>query len=83
MPKPSRLDVRIMGRKVAERFAAIAPETVESIACEQNWSDETLVLLLCGFVNERLPATGRAALVAHLRKCADEENAEAAALWPA
>jgi len=55
-------------------------ETVESIACKQNWSDETLVLLLCGFVDDR---DLYGALVAHLRKCADQENAEAAALWPA
>jgi hypothetical protein len=80
MPKPSKLDVRLVGRKVAERFAAIAPETVESIACEQNWSDETLVLLLRGFVDDH---DLYGALVAYLRKCADQENAEAAALWPA
>jgi len=55
-------------------------ETVEGIACEQNWSDETLVLLLRGFVDDH-DLSG--ALVAHLRKCADQENAEAAALWPA
>ena len=77
MPKPSKLDVRLVGRKVAERFAAIAPDTFESIVNEQGWDDETLILLVCGFV-DRHDLSG--ALVAHLRTCADQENAETAAL---
>jgi len=80
MAKPSERDVRLMGRKVAERFAAIAPDTFESIVDEQGWDDETLILLVCGFV-DRHDLSG--ALVAHLRTCADQENAETAALWPA
>ena len=73
MAKPSERDVRLMGRKVAERFAAIAPDTFESIVDEQGWDDETLILLVCGFV-DRHDLSG--ALVAHLRTCADQENAD-------
>jgi hypothetical protein len=50
-----------------------APETVESIASEQGWSDETLLLLVRGFVGAR---GLYAPLMAHLRVCADEENAQ-------
>jgi len=49
-------------------------ETVESIRDAQGWDDETLVLLLKGFVVDR---GLEPEFVAHLRKCADEENAEA------
>ena len=112
MPKPSKLDVRLVGRKVAERFAAIAPsapdvcgcqchdeeagsicddcaaldkecphsapkraETVSEIRDAQDWNDETLLILVLGYLDDEGFSP---ALVAHLRKCADEENAAAA-----